>query len=257
MKLDALRRYAAEFIGTFALLFFGCGVRDMIGDTQDFAGILVVHLAFGLTIAVMIYMLSYISAAIFNPALTFGFAVARRFPWRHVVPYWIAQFAGAICACGLHALLFPEKAAAAHYGATMLKVGIVPGLIIETVLTFFLMMVNMGSATDKRFVRAQGGLTVGFTIIISGLLANSLTGGSMNPARSLGPAIFAGASALSTLWLYFVAPLLGAVIGALVYELIRGHEGHGKDVLDEWPVHKKDKFEQLQLPLSQISDEAS
>lgn len=243
-----LRRYAAEFIGTFALVFFGCGVRAMVGDTTDFAGILMVHLAFGLTVAAMIYMFSYISAAVLNPAITFGFAVVRRFPWRHVWPYWIAQFAGAIFASFLHSLLLPEKAVAAHYGASMLKIGILPGLVLETLLTFFLMMVSMGTATDKRFVRADGGLTVGFVIIVSGLIGNSLTGGSMNPARSLGPALFAGGEALSTIWLYFVGPLLGATLGALVYELIRGHEKHAKPVLDEFPV-KKMEIQQPALPM--------
>jgi MIP family channel proteins len=253
MKFDILRRYAAELIGTFALVFFGCGARAMVGDTDNFAGILMVHLAFGLTIAAMIYMLSYISAAVFNPAITLGFAMTRRFPWRQVLPYWIAQFAGAILASGLHALLFPEKAIAAHYGATTLKIGIVPGLVLETVLTFFLMMVSMGTATDKRFVRAEGGLTIGFVVIVSGLFANSLTGGSMNPARSLGPALFAGGEALSTLWLYFVGPFIGATLGALVYELIRGHEHHAKPVLDEFPV-KKAEIKQQELPLKEFGD---
>lgn len=248
MHVDNLRRYAAEFIGTFALVFFGCGVRAMVGDTDNFAGILMVHLGFGLTIAAMIYMFSYISAAVFNPAITLGFAVARRFPWRYVLPYWVAQFAGAIFASFLHFMLFPEKALAAHYGASSLKIGILPGLILEAILTFFLMMISMGTATDKRFVRADGGLAVGFVIIVCGLFANSLTGGSMNPARSLGPALFAGGEALSTIWLYFVGPFIGATLGALVYELIRGHEHHAKPVLEEFPV-KKRKIQQLELPL--------
>ncbi len=109
--MDVLRRYAAEFIGTFALVFFGCGTRIMVGDTNNPAGILVVHLAFGLTVAAMIYTLSYLSSAHFNPAITLGFAISRRFPWRHTIPYWLAQFAGAICASGIHGILFPDKAA--------------------------------------------------------------------------------------------------------------------------------------------------
>src|SRR5690348_1377038 len=92
MHPDMLRRYAAEFLGTFALVFFGCGTRIMVGgETQDFAGILMVHIAFGFTIAAMIYTVSHISGAHFNPAITLGFATARRFPWRYVLPYWIAQ----------------------------------------------------------------------------------------------------------------------------------------------------------------------
>src|SRR5947209_7922104 len=161
MNKDMLRRYGAEFIGTFALVFFGCGTRAMIGETHDFAGILVVHIAFAFIIGAMIYTLGHISAAIFNPALTLGFAISRCFPWRYVLPYWVAQFAGAILASAIHALILPDKAAAVHYGATIPKVGIVTALVIEAVLTFFLMLVNMAAATDKRFNRADSGLAVG------------------------------------------------------------------------------------------------
>src|SRR2546430_810548 len=96
-------RCIAEFIGAFALVFIGAGARAMVGDTSNFAGILLVHIAFAFTIGAMIYTLSHISVAIFNPALTLGFAVSRRFPWRYVLPYWLAQFAGALVASGLHA----------------------------------------------------------------------------------------------------------------------------------------------------------
>ncbi len=239
MSKEMLRRYAAEFIGTFALVFFGCGTRDMIGDTQNFAGILVVHLAFALTVAAMIYTLSHISSAHFNPAITFGFALSGRFPWRYVVPYWIAEFAGALLAITLHFLIIPDKAAAAHYGATTPKeIGIIPALVLEIVLTFFLMLVSMASATDKRFKRSDSGLTVGFTILVSGLLGNSLSGASMNPARSLAPAVFAGGTALATLWLYFVGPVIGAALGAIAYEMLRSHNCV-KGVLEEKPTDEE------------------
>jgi MIP family channel proteins len=242
-----MRRYIAEFIGTFALLFFGCGARDMVGDTNDFAGILLVHLTFGLTIAAMIYMFSYLSSAHFNPAITFSFALARRFPWRYVLPYWLAQFLGAILAIACHALFIPDHAVAAHYGATIPKISIVPSLGIELILTFFLMMVSMGSATDKRFKRASSGLTIGFTIIISGLMANSLSGASMNPARSLAPALFAGGEALAISWLYIIAPLCGAALGALIYEILRGSEENAKPVLEELPVKKAESIKNPEI----------
>jgi MIP family channel proteins len=242
-----LRRYGAELIGTFALVFFGCGTRDMVGDTSNFAGILLVHLAFGLTVAAMIYILSYISSAHFNPAVTFGFAVARRFPWLHVLPYWLAEFAGAFLAISVHALILPDHAVAAHYGATTPKIGLLSALVLEIVLTFFLMLISMGTATDKRFKRSDGGLTVGFTIIVAGLFGNSLSGASLNPARSLAPAVFAGGTALTTFWIYLVGPLVGALLGALMYELIRGSEKNAKDVLEELPVKRKKSVEQLEL----------
>jgi len=211
----------------------------MIGDTQNFAGILVVHLAFALTVAAMIYTLSHISSAHFNPAITFGFALSGRFPWRYVVPYWIAEFVGALLAITLHFLLIPDKAAAAHYGATTPKeIGIFPSLVLEIVLTFFLMLVSMASATDKRFKRSDSGLTVGFTILVSGLLGNSLSGASMNPARSLAPAVFAGGPALATLWLYFVGPLIGAALGAIAYGMLRSHN-YVKGVLEEPPTDEE------------------
>ena len=236
---DIVRRSFAEFIGTFALVFFGCGTRIMVGgDVDNMAAILVVHLAFGLTIAAMIYTMSYISAALFNPAITLGFAVARRFPWKLVLPFWLAQFLGALLASTVHFLIFPAKASVAHYGATTPKISLVAALVIECVLTFFLMYVSMATATDKRFNRASGGLTVGFVIIVSGLFANFLTGGSMNPARSLAPAIFADGEALTSVWIYFVAPLVGACLGAIVYEIVRGGDENAKDILDEFPVSK-------------------
>src|SRR5437764_5117377 len=149
MRADMLRRYACEFLGTFALVFFGCGTRIMVrGETQDFAGILMVHITFGFTIAVMIYTVSHISGAHFNPAITLGFATARRFPWRYVLPYWVAQYVSASLAIGLLALLVPERIHAVHYGATIPHIPLWPSLGIEAVLTIFLMLVSMSSAID-------------------------------------------------------------------------------------------------------------
>ncbi|GHO54304.1 MIP/aquaporin family protein [Ktedonobacter robiniae] len=236
MKRDIFRRSCAEFLGTFALVFFGCGVRAIVGDTENIAGIFVVHLTFGLTVAAMIYLFSYLSAAVFNPAITLGFAITRRLPWRLMLPYWLAQFAGACSASLVHMLLFPDKAELVHYGANTLKTSLPAAIILEALLTFVLMMVSMGSATDKRFVRADSGLTVGFTIIVCGILGNSLTGGSMNPARSLGPALFAGGAILANSWVYIVGPCLGALLGALVYELLRGNQENAKPVLEDYPV---------------------
>lgn len=250
---DVTRRCAAEFIGTFALVFFGCGVRIMVGgDVTDIGAILGVHLTFGLTVAAMIYTMSYISSAHFNPAITFGFALSRHFPWKLVLPFWLAQFLGALCASMLHFLIFPARASIAHYGATTPKIGIISALLIEALLTFFLMYVSMGTATDKRFKRESGGLTVGFVIIVSGLAANFLTGGSMNPARSLAPALFSGGEALTGLWIYFVAPLIGASLGAFVYELVRGSSKNAKDVLEEYPVSTAVSDKQQEAEASQV-----
>ena len=248
MRRKILRLAAAEFLGTFALVFVGCSTRAMVGETSNFAGILVVHMAFAFTVAAMIYTLSHISAAIFNPALTLGFAISGRFPWRYVLPYWLAQFVGAAVAIGLDLLILPQKAPAVHFGATTPKAGLLPALLVEIVLTFFLMLVNMASATDKRFKRSDSGLAVGFVILVSGLMANSISGGSMNPARSLGPALFAGGSALSDVWIYFVGPLLGALLAVGVYQVIRGSNEHTKDVLEEPPDKEQLQNTRVQHP---------
>jgi MIP family channel proteins len=260
MKTDILRRSIAELLGTFALVFIGCTTRAMVGDTTNFAGILVVHLAFSLTVAAMIYTLGHISAAIFNPALTLGFAVSGRFPWRYVLPYWFAQFVGAALAVALDLLILPQKASAVHFGATQPKAGILSALVIEVILTFFLMLVNMASATDKRFKRSDSGLTVGFVILVSGLMGNSLSGASMNPARSLGPALFAGGSPLASVWIYFLGPFIGAILAVGVYQAIRGGDGNIKDVLEEQsdkeekhPEHSEQKNENA-TPRSFVPD---
>ena len=228
-----LRRFAAEFFGTFALVFFGCGTRDMVGDTTNFAGIFVVHAAFGVTVAMMIYSVGFLSSAQFNPAITLGLAVMRRFPWRYVLPYWLAQFAGAILAITIHFIVMPDKAIAAHFGATIPKIDPLPAILIEIILTFFLMFATMAAATDNRFKRADSGLTICFVILACGLMANSLSGGSMNPARSLAPALFAGGQALSIVWLFFVGPPIGAILGGLAYEAIRGSQQYAKGTLEE------------------------
>lgn len=219
------RRYGAEFVGTFAYVFFGCGTRILLKNQHDVPDRLLVYLTFGLTLFVMTYALSHISAAPFNPALTFGLAVARRFPWRYVWPYWLAQITGALFATTLHFFLLPDSALSA-YGSTIPAVGVSIGqaLAIEILITFFLMLVVMSSATDQRVNRAAIGLAVGLTITLGGFFAAPLTGGSMNPARSLAPALFAGGNALATVWIYWVGPLIGATLGALAYEALRGGE---------------------------------
>ena len=228
------RRYVAECIGVFALVFCGGTVRAMVGgDTHDLAGVLQVHMTFGFTIAVMVYTFCRISGAHFNPAITLGFAVTRRFPWRYVLPYWLAQFAGAILASTMHFLLFPNEAIAAHFAATRPQIGYGQAVVIEAILTFLLMLVSMAVATDRRVSQVVAGLAVGFTVVANGLVGNFLTGGSMNPARSLGPALFAGSTALSTYWIYVVGPCLGALLAAGIYELLRGDQKSAKDVPEE------------------------
>jgi MIP family channel proteins len=219
------QRYLAEFLGTFALVFAGCGAG--ISDVMTRGGVSHVGIAltFGFVVTVMIYALGPISAAHFNPAVTFGFAASRRFPWRYVPAYVAAQAGGAVLASLLHRLLFgADLAARAGYGATRPSIPFPAAAGFEGVLTFLLMLVIMAVATDRRVSGAVPGLAIGLTVALCALFGGPATGASMNPARSLAPALFAGGEALAVLPLYLLAPPTGAAIAALCYELLR--DGH-------------------------------
>jgi MIP family channel proteins len=221
------RRYLAELLGTFFILLFGCGSIATLGNA-DVANHLAVNAVFGLAVAASIYALGHISAAHFNPAVTLGFAVAKRFPWRYVPGYVLSQAFGAVSAAGVHYVLIQEKAASVSYGATLPKLPIVPSLVTEGILTFFLMLVIISVATDRRVNGAVPGMAIGMAVCLCGLFGGVLTGCSMNPARSLGPALFAGREALDVLWIYVVGPVIGASAGAVVYEAMRGGAQHGQ-----------------------------
>jgi MIP family channel proteins len=232
MNMLMLRRYGAEFLGTFAYVFFGCGVKIIQGNSEDAASRFLIYLTFGLTLFTMSFALSHISAAPFNPAITFGLALARRFPWRYVWPYWLAQVLGGVTASSLHFLLLARKAEAAAYGATVPTIGDFQAIVIEGISTFFLMFIFIASATDKRVSRAVTGFATGIMVALAGFFAGPLTGGSMNPARSLAPALFAGGSILASAWVYWVGPLIGASLGALVYEFLRGGEEQVREIIE-------------------------
>jgi len=218
-----IKRYVAEFIGTFVIVFAPVALSAASHTPGGDGTLLSAALISGLAVLAMIYALGPISAAHFNPAVTLGFAVVRKFPAKYVAPYWISQFFGAITAAGLVALMFGPG-----FGA---HVPSDPSLIVRNILTevtisFILMLVIIAVATDKRVSSAVPALAIGFTVVVGVLIGGPITGGSMNPARSLGPALFAGGSALSNYWLYFAAPPVGAVIAAWVYELIRMDKEH-------------------------------
>lgn len=234
MSIAMWRRYVAEFVGTFSLVFAGTVMRTMVGgETHDFSGVLLVHMVFAFTITIMVYSLCIVSGAHFNPAITLGFTLSRHFPWRYVLPYWLSQFAGAVFGSFLLFLLIPDKAAIAHFGATTPKIGYPQAVGVEIILTFFLMFISMATGTDKRFNRGASGIAVGLTVLLCGLAGNFLTGGSMNPARSLGPALFAGSQALSSYWIYVIGPVIGACIGALLYEFLRSDKRSAKNVPED------------------------
>ena len=211
------RRCAAEFIGTFAIVFFGCGSMVTLHGLP-FAH-LAVNSVFGLIVASMIYTLGHISGAHFNPAVTLGFASVGRFSNREVVGYILSQFAGAVIAALLLSQLFIGSPAA-NFGATIPTVNWISAGSLEFTISAFLMFVIISVATDVRAHKAIPGIAIGGYVMLAGLFAGPITGSSMNPARSLGPALFATAG-LASLPLFFVFPTLGAVAAARLYEWIR------------------------------------
>jgi MIP family channel proteins len=249
MKRGMMRRYAAEFFGTLAIVFFGCGSIATIGNGGGMVGHLAINLVFGFTVTAMIYALGHLSAAHFNPAVTLGFAAAGRFPWRYAGPYWVAQFTGAFLASSLHFLFFSDKASSTSYGATIPMATLGSALGVEIVLTFFLMLVIISVATDQRVNDAVAGLAIGLTVASAGLFGGPLSGCSMNPARSLAPALFTGGGALTNLWIYFLGPGLGAVLGAITYEAMRGSEEHAQGAPNDLFI-AIERIEQMHLERS-------
>ena len=211
-----VRRLSAEFVGTFILVFAGCGAI-VVDSTTHQLGHFAVAVAFGLVIMALIYTLGHISGAHFNPAVTLAFALTRQFPWTRVGGYWVAQCAGAIAAA---AFLRASLGNHAHLGATLPAGTQVQSLVWEILLSFVLMLVVMAVATDTRAVGEAAAIAIGATVALDALVGGPVSGASMNPARSLGPALVTGD--LHALWIYLVAPPVGAAAGALVYQLIRG-----------------------------------
>jgi aquaporin NIP len=221
---DLPRALAAELIGTFALVFAGAGAI-MVDAKTGALGHVGVAITFGLVIMAMIYAVGHVSGAHFNPAVSLAFALSRHFPWPRVAAYWAAQVAGALLAA---ILLRGSLGNVAHVGATLPSGSQRQSFVWEVLLTFFLMFVIMAVATDTRAVGEAAALAVGGTVALDAMFGGPISGASMNPARSLGPALVSGN--LHALWLYLVAPLLGAALGALAYQFVRGEETRVADV---------------------------
>jgi MIP family channel proteins len=215
MDARLARSLIAEAIGTFALVFAGCGAI-MVDARTGALGHVGVAISFGLVIMVMIYAVGHISGAHFNPAVTLAFAIARHFPATRVVAYWAAQLAGATAAA---LVLRGSLGDIAHVGATLPTGSDAQAFLWEAVLTFFLMFVIMAVATDARAVGEAAAIAIGATVGLDAMFGGPITGASMNPARSLGPAI--AAVDLSSIWVYLTAPPLGAVAAAATYRFLR------------------------------------
>jgi aquaporin NIP len=220
------RSLVAELIGTFALVFAGAGAIMVDAKTHQL-GHVGVAISFGLVITVMIYAVGHVSGAHFNPAVSLAFALTRHFPWSRVAAYWAAQVTGAIIAA---AILRGSLGDVAHIGATLPSGSQGQSFLWEVILTFFLMFVILAVATDTRAVGEAAAIAIGATVGLDAMFGGPISGASMNPARSLGPALVSGD--LHALWIYLVAPPLGAAAGALAYQFVRREHPQVADVPD-------------------------
>jgi aquaporin NIP len=215
---ELARRALAEGLAAFALVFAGCGaiVTDAVRDGP--LGAVGVGLVFGLVIMVMVYATGHLSGAHINPAVTLAFTLTRHFPGREAAAYVAAQVVGAIAAALLLGAAWDGSPA--DLGATVPTVGAGTAVLYEIVLTAVLMFVIMAVATDTRAVGAGAAIAIGGAVGLDALFGGPITGASMNPARSLGPALASGE--WQDFWVYLAGPFAGAALGALAYQAIRG-----------------------------------
>jgi MIP family channel proteins len=211
------RRAAAEGLAAFALVFAGCGAIVTNATHRGVLGAVGVSVVFGLVIMVMIYATGHLSGAHINPAVTLAFTLTRHFPGRDAIAYIAAQLGGASAAAFVLAAAWSGKPA--DLGATVPSASVSTALLYETLLTAFLMFVITAVATDTRAVGAAAALAIGGTVGLDALFGGPITGASMNPARSFGPALASGQ--WHEFWIYVLGPVLGAAIGALAYQAIR------------------------------------
>ena len=220
------KKLSAEFLGTFVLVFGGCGSAVLAAAFPDlgigFAG---VALAFGLTVLTMVYAVGHISGGHFNPAVSLGLAIAERFEWSELIPYWIAQVLGGLAAAAVLYVIasgqpgrVPGGFASNGYGANSPGgYNMISALLIEIVLTAFFLIVILG-ATRRGAPAGFAGLAIGLALTLIHLVSIPVTNTSVNPARSLAVVFFATNGSLGQVWLFWVAPLVGAALGALIWD---------------------------------------
>jgi len=211
-----LRRCAAEFVGTFLLVFAGPGAVMINEISGGGVGSLGIGLSFGLAVMAAIYAIGHLSGAHINPAVTVAFALTRHFPWSLVPAYVVSQLLGACAASSVHLALFGEVA---NLGATVPSDSPLQAALLELVLTILLMFVVSAVATDVRAVGQAAAIAIGGYVALAATFAGSIAGASMNPARSFGPALLGGT--WTGHWAYWVGPLVGAALGAFLYRYVR------------------------------------
>jgi len=220
------KRATAEFLGTFWLVFGGCGAAVLDAAFPNLGiGFVGVALAFGLTVLTGVYGLGHISGGHFNPAVSLGLAVGKRFPMSDLIPYWIAQVVGAVAAAGVLFIIASGKPGFSLAGGFASNgygehspggYSLMACLVAEVVLTMFFLLIIMG-ATDRRAPAGFAAIAIGLGLTLIHLIGIPVTNLSVNPARSTGPALFVGGWAIQQLWLFWVAPLIGGALGGAIY----------------------------------------
>jgi aquaporin Z len=233
MEDRTMKKYSAEFIGTFWLVLGGCGSAVLAAAFPDVGiGLLGVSLAFGLTVLTMAFAIGHISGCHLNPAVSFGLWAGGRFPAKELLPYIVAQVLGGIVAGGVLYLIASGKAgfelsagfASNGYGAhSPGGYSMLAALITEVVMTMMFLLVILG-ATDKRAPQGLAPIAIGLCLTLIHLISIPVTNTSVNPARSTAVAVFVGDWAVSQLWLFWVAPIIGAILGAIIYRFIGSEE---------------------------------
>lgn len=226
-KIIVMKKYVAEFIGTAVLTLLGCGTAVFVGCGEP-AGVVGTAIAFGLSVVAMAYTIGGISGCHINPAITLGVALAGRMTWKDACGYWIGQILGGIAgAAVLYAIIAVSGAPGAMgdplgMGAngTANAGGVGGALLVEFVATFLFVLVVLGTTDAKKGAGNFAGLAIGLTLILIHLVCINLTGTSVNPARSFGPALFAGGDALKDVWVFFVGPLAGGALAAPVWNCL-------------------------------------
>lgn len=225
--MEAIRKYIAEFIGTMVLVILGCGTAMLVGcDAVNGGGYILTALAFGLVIVGMAYCVGNISGCHINPAVSLAVLVSGGMSLKDFIAYVISQILGAIAGTGILSLIFTlgnvqdKTGGFGSNGLAGVNGNPAAGVIVEIVLTFIFVLTILGVTSKSAGHGSFGGLVIGFTLTLVHIFGIGLTGTSVNPARSIGPAIFAGGDALASLWVFIVGPIVGAALAAVVYKLL-------------------------------------
>lgn len=219
-----MKKYFAELVGTFVLTFLGCGTAVSLNCGSDTASVVGTAIAFGLSVVAMAYTIGGISGCHINPAITLGVLLSGRMSVKDAIGYWVGQVVGAILAAAVLCAVVSTAAVSPEgklTGANACNAGVANGFVVEVVLTTLFVLVVLGAtAKTNGATNNFAGLAIGLSLILIHLVGIHWTGTSVNPARSIGPALFQGGQALSELWVFICAPLIGGALAALIWKLI-------------------------------------